>query len=211
MSFNLRPQVITLHAREDHPDIKFWTKSDWVASKDIAVSSDHSGAAAHGRSHAARGENISMNFIEDINGSSGWRWIRGGVAPPTWSKVPHTVVMNVRQQLYDQFPELAYCDGHWKLDKICTDNYSQWFKTQNSGKISQQSTSAIKRLVMPGPDSLPPSKKPKSGPQSKTIIHGRSSGSQPQAQAQAEANSILQPTKSPQPQPNADIPKPVIL
>ncbi|KAF8809747.1 hypothetical protein BYT27DRAFT_7241127 [Phlegmacium glaucopus] len=216
----------SLHAREDHPDIKFWTRSDWVASKDIAVSSDHSGTAARGRSRAARGENVSMNFIEDINGQviDGHKaseirkairelWVemdQGGVAPPTWSKVPHTVVMNFRQRLYDQFPELAYCDGHWKLDKICTDNYSQWFKTQNSSKISQQSTSAIKRPVTPGPDSLPPSKKPKSGPQLKTIIHGRSSGSQPQAQAHAEANSILQPTKSPQPQPNADILKPVI-
>ena len=97
-----------------------------------------------------------MNFIEDINGQviDGHKaseickamrelWVEmdhGGIAPPTWSKVPHTVLVNFRQQMYDQFSELSYCDGHWKLDKICTDNYSQWFKT-HCGNNNTHSTS----------------------------------------------------------------------
>jgi hypothetical protein len=144
-----------LHAREDLPDINFWTRNEWVASKEVAVSADQAGM--RGRSRAAKGENVTMNFIEDTDGQAidGHKaseirkvlrelWTemdQVGSAPRSWSKVAHTVLVNFRQRMYDRFPELAYCDGHWKLDKICTDNYSQWFHTHNSNDNSNQSTS----------------------------------------------------------------------
>lgn len=159
-----------------------------MASKDSVVSSDH--PKVHGRVRSSKGDNVSMGFMEDVNGEpiSGHKaveirkairelWgemVQGGTALPTWSKVSHTVLMNFRQRLYGEFAELAYCDGHWKLDKICTDNYSQWYKTHGSNRnlCHCESTSTTKRPSLE-PELLPPSKKPKSGPHSKTIIHGK--------------------------------------
>lgn len=184
LNLSLKPQA--LHAREDFPDIKFWTRSEWMASKDAVISSDHS--AVRGRARSAKGDNVAMGFIEDINGEpinghkaadirkairESWaEMVQAGVAPPTWSRVSHTVLNNFRQRLYGEFAELAYCDGHWKLDKICTDNYSQWYRTHSSDKNLRESTSTTKRPSLE-PELLPPSKKPKSGPQSKTTIQGK--------------------------------------
>jgi hypothetical protein len=181
---SLRPPLLglkPLHAHEDLPDIKFWTRNEWVASKEVAVSADQAGM--RGRSRAAKGENVTMNFIEDTDGQAidGHKaseirkvlrelWMemdQVGSAPRSWSKVAHTVLMNFRQRMYDRFPELAYCDGHWKLDKICTDNYSQWFHTHNSNDNSNQSTSkqaataTASASLSLDPESVPRTKKPK--------------------------------------------------
>jgi len=165
-------------------------RSEWAASKEAVVSSDHLGMC--GRSCVARGENVSMNFIEDIDGQpiNGHKaleirkvirelWVEMDLmklAPKSWSKVTHTALVNFWQWMYDWFPKLAYCNGHWKLDKICTDNYSQWFRThlnsQNENSNSNWSTSTSKWLPLE-PELLLPSKKPKSAPRSRKNINGK--------------------------------------
>ena len=103
-----------LHAHEDLPDIKFWTRNKWVASKEVAVSADQAGM--HGKSRAAKGENVTMNFIKDTDGqaidshkASEIRkvlrelWMemdQVGLVPRSWSKVTHAVLMNFCQQMY---------------------------------------------------------------------------------------------------------------
>ncbi|KAF8805084.1 hypothetical protein BYT27DRAFT_7007191, partial [Phlegmacium glaucopus] len=126
---------------EDFPQIAFWTKSDWLAmKKEVVASFDHPGE--RGKTRAAKCENVAMNFIEDINSQpidghkamEIWKAVReiwvemdqAGVAPQTWSKVGHTILMGLFQRMYEQFPKLTHCDRHWKLNKICTDTYSQW-------------------------------------------------------------------------------------
>jgi hypothetical protein len=93
--------------------------------------------------------------------------VQAGLAPQTWSKVGHTVLMSFRQKMYDQFPELTYCDGHWKLDRICTETYSQWANGTNGiGNSSRRSNSTKRGSVEPDL-LLPPPKKPKSASESK--------------------------------------------
>ena len=148
----------------------------------------------HGRSHAAKGENVTINFIKDTDGqaidshkASEIRkvlrelWMemdQVGLVPRSWSKVTHTVLMNFCQQMYDWFPKLAYCDRHWKLDKICTDNYSQWFHTHNSNGNSNQSTSkqAATTSAFLDPESAPRVKKPKLASQSRSRLVMPSTG-----------------------------------
>jgi hypothetical protein len=185
----LSPHPLTLglkasHSRDDFPEIKFWSKSDWTTAKKDTVAS-FSRPGERGKTRAAKGENVAMSFIEDINGQpiDGHKateirkalrelWVemdQAGLAPQTWSKVGHTILMNFRQRMYDQFPELTYCDGHWKLDRICMETYSQWANGTNRINNSSHRSNSTKRGSLK-PDSLiPPSKKTKLVSKSKKI------------------------------------------
>jgi hypothetical protein len=154
------------YSRDNFPEIKFWTKSDWTtAKKDTTASFSRPGE--RGKTRAAKGENVAMSFIKDFNGQpiDGHKateirkalrelWVemdQAGLAPQTWSKVGHTILMNFRQRMYDQFPELTYCDGHWKLDRICTETYSQWAngtnRISNSSRRSNSTSEAPLSLI----------------------------------------------------------------
>jgi hypothetical protein len=117
-----RPPTLGLKAsysRDDFPEIKFWTKGDWtMAEKDTTASFSHPGERR--KTRAAKGKNVAMSFIEDINGQpidshkateirKALRelWVEmdqagaAGLAPQTWSKVGHTILMNFCQRMYD--------------------------------------------------------------------------------------------------------------
>lgn len=87
--------------REDYPNIKYWYKHQWNSSKSEVVASSQ--PSERGRSRAAQGKNITMGFVEDIDGQTidGHRathirrvtrqlWgelAASGLAPKTWSKI----------------------------------------------------------------------------------------------------------------------------
>ena len=94
-----------------------------MAKKDTAASFSH--PEEHGKTQASKSENVTMSFInsQPIDGhkvTEIWKalrelWVemdRAGLALQTWSKVGHTILMNFHQRMYDQFPELIYCNGH---------------------------------------------------------------------------------------------------
>lgn len=144
----LPPKILR---QEDYPNIKYWYKHQWNSSKSEVVSSSEPGE--RGRSRAAQGKNVTMGFVEDIDGQAidGHRasnirkatrqiWeelAASGLAPKTWSKIGINALTRFRHQMYEQFPELTYCDNHWKLDRLATDTYSQW----DGNKLSSSSES----------------------------------------------------------------------
>jgi hypothetical protein len=164
--------------QEDYPNIKYWYKHQWNSSKSEVVASSEPGG--RGRSRAAQGKNVTMGFVEDIDGQpiDGHRatnirkvtrqiWgelAASGLAPKTWSKIGINALTQFRQQVYEQFPELSYCDNHWKLDRLATDTYSQWDGDKSSG--SSESSPAPKNVVKRGStehDPRPLAKKQKPG------------------------------------------------
>ena len=144
-----------------------------MAKKDTAPSFSCPGE--HGKTWAAKGENVAMSFIKDVNGQpidshkatkiqKALRelWVemdQAGLAPQTWSKVSHTILMNFHQRMYDQFPELTYCNGHWKLDRVCMETYSQWANGTNRISNSSHQSNSTKQGSLKPDLLLPPSKK----------------------------------------------------
>ncbi|KAI6130138.1 hypothetical protein EV401DRAFT_613574 [Pisolithus croceorrhizus] len=116
--------------RETHPNVHFWTKTDyddWLDSPEAA--SSNRGLYA---------------YLEDENGDvpksetlgkirkalrAGWRELgQRGMAPDTWGKASTSVVQFMRLQMEKDFPLFKLADNGWKLEYICTKTYSAWKK-----------------------------------------------------------------------------------
>ena len=124
--------------REHYPLVKYWYRREWNITESNLV-----GAGAHGKARAAQGENVTLRFIEDENGSiiDGFRasamrrfarelWAglnRVGKAPKSWGKVDAAVAAQYRNEMERKFSELRLCDNNWKADFIATLNYPSWY------------------------------------------------------------------------------------
>jgi hypothetical protein len=125
--------------REDYPLVKFWYRREWNIADNHQVA--HIGAGAQGKARAAKGENVTLKFIEDDNGNiiDGFRatamrrfarelWAGlNGKAPKTWGKVDAAVASQYRNEMERKFSELRLCDNSWKADLIATLNYPSWY------------------------------------------------------------------------------------
>jgi hypothetical protein len=130
-----------------------------------------------------------MSFIEDVNGSviDGHRassickatrqiWSKlsaSGLAPKTWAKITMNTLIYFRNRMYEQFPELSYCDSHWKLDKLATDTYSQWNGEKASGVNGTISVPTTIKRSSVEPNVLPVAKKLRSGSKLKKSSKGK--------------------------------------
>ncbi|KAF8237525.1 hypothetical protein L208DRAFT_1247089 [Tricholoma matsutake] len=99
----------------------------------------HIGDSAQGKTCAAQGENVTLRFIEDENGTvidgframvmhrfarELWAGLNSiGKAPKTWGKVDAAVAAQYWNEMEWKFPELRLCDNHWRSDFIATLNY----------------------------------------------------------------------------------------
>ncbi|KAF8808617.1 hypothetical protein BYT27DRAFT_6542306, partial [Phlegmacium glaucopus] len=50
--------------QEDYPNIKFWFRWQWIEFSNNHIPNAISGPQAHGRSHAAQGINVTMQYVE---------------------------------------------------------------------------------------------------------------------------------------------------
>jgi len=136
-------------SRSDYPDIKYWTKEEWneaqSAKKNSSDPVDQPGA--RGRSRCAQGENVSAKYLEQTNGTPiGGRqaadirayarsiWIdfdKRNVAPRKWSHAPRSLQDEYVRDMETQWPVLHYCENHWKVQHIATNNYPQWYKNRH--------------------------------------------------------------------------------
>jgi hypothetical protein len=154
--------------QEDYPKIKFWFKRQWTE-----ISNDHptnatSGPQAHqarGRSRAAQGINVTMQYVQLEDGTviSGDRaakirtfaraiWVsisKTGAPPSKWGQADIQTRQQYLSTMGSRFPELRLCDLEWKIDQIATDNYPSWYtnwlsnqqnvKKENGDGLSLQS------------------------------------------------------------------------
>ncbi|KAL6309828.1 hypothetical protein BKA93DRAFT_746121 [Sparassis latifolia] len=54
--------------------------------------------------------------------------------PSTWSKKMADIAAFFYREMNLRIPELAYCHGDWKAEKLATDNYSQWTPPKKNKK-----------------------------------------------------------------------------
>ncbi|GBE79849.1 hypothetical protein SCP_0210500 [Sparassis crispa] len=54
--------------------------------------------------------------------------------PSTWSKKTADIAAFFYREMNLRIPELAYCHGDWKAEKLATDNYSQWTPPKKNKK-----------------------------------------------------------------------------
>ena len=123
-----------------YPRVRYWHRQTWKPKAEVTqVNND---VAVRGKSKMANGVNVQFRFVEDENGEvqSGWRigqllglmrevWREfesKGRAPSSWKFIPGPLNNYFRVTCYDRFPELRYCEAHWKVDYIATHSYSGW-------------------------------------------------------------------------------------
>jgi hypothetical protein len=153
--------------QEDYPKIKFWFKRQWTEFLNDHPVNATSGPQARGRSRAAQGINVSMQYVQLEDGTtiSGDRateirkfaraiWVsfsKTGAPPSKWGQADIQTRQQYVSGIESRFPELRLCDLEWKSDQIATDNYPSWYahwlskrdtqnlKNENDDELSLQS------------------------------------------------------------------------
>ncbi|KAL1659384.1 hypothetical protein GGF50DRAFT_65411 [Schizophyllum commune] len=128
------PRIVTLN-RNEHPRVQFWFSADFLRWTRAQLDVSALGTTAEVR--------LQYRFLEDVNGQcieekrrimlevlySTWRTLlhAPGLLPETWGRASFEVKMYVWATMEEAFIELRFCDGHWKVQKLCTLNYSWWY------------------------------------------------------------------------------------
>jgi hypothetical protein len=126
--------------------IKYWKKETWKVHKkklrdSLKISNQQSGSWGGVRS--AQGNNIMMQYLEEVNGTmvngnkagniqehtcTIWRgFYTKGIVPVRWGEGSKELQDQYCSEMESQFPILCYCDNHWKAHTIMTTIYSQWY------------------------------------------------------------------------------------
>ena len=108
----------------------------------------------HGRSWAAQGVNVAMQYIEDENGQmiDGHRvsamcklahsiWaalanVRKALAK--WLQADIVIAQSYRCKMQQHFPELQLCENDRKVDLITLDNYPSWYSSYRRKQVLNQ-------------------------------------------------------------------------
>jgi hypothetical protein len=134
----------TLPQREDHPNVNYWYRRDWLNHlKDSGNSTDIGVRPVRGKSLISKGINKNAKYIEDANGNpvdgyrlkdilnhqrAIWTTFRNiSRAPLTWGKADAEVAHIYRHEMRTKFPEFALCESDWKADHLATEHYPSWY------------------------------------------------------------------------------------
>ncbi len=146
---NIPEPPILLQA--DHPDAKFWTKSEWRdhLSSEAGISTGMRGK--RGRSRAASNINVRMLYVTGVDGKpvnghragdmrktgrAAWATIRDcGLATQKFLQLQGIARDYFRRIMARTHPEFLLCENGWKADQMAIDNYSQWYRVH--GKTMQ--------------------------------------------------------------------------
>lgn len=169
----------------------FWTREDWEnRPSDPVGTMKVSDSLKRGPKRLGQGENVTARWVCHANGTvvSGaraknireriyavWHDMKDkGTLPSRWGEVGVSAADELRADLRSRFPELAYCESDWKVDLICTQNYTHWYNTHirhANGQISlkkesregtvgpSHASSSSKRRAAEPTGGAPPSKR----------------------------------------------------
>jgi hypothetical protein len=139
-----KPPPPTKH-QEDYPNITYWRFETYTAEQARREKSgEHKGQRGRGR--LEEGENVSFWFLQEETGevidtdelkeirkSSKrlWRVLydQGKLACP-WKQVHPDVQDQFYAEIESKHPSLQLCHGNWKARKVCTTDFSHWYKKQ---------------------------------------------------------------------------------
>ncbi|KAI0632909.1 hypothetical protein C8Q77DRAFT_1158359 [Trametes polyzona] len=115
----------------DYVHIKFWTRDSWRPYRQgQPLYTNHNNADGVPICFQnADGSVITKACITKMYAfqRSLWEKYRAkGILPDQWSKASSDVIADHRRGMYDQFPELALCKGHYKVAILASEWYSGW-------------------------------------------------------------------------------------
>ncbi|KDQ07817.1 hypothetical protein BOTBODRAFT_59750 [Botryobasidium botryosum FD-172 SS1] len=176
--FSLSPTYSELLAplsRDDYPAVRFWTRDEWniwEAEAGVAaepVQTTEPGVRRRGRTRAANGENVTLQFVEDEDGISvsGYAatairsrcrqiWhqlLLHSLAPARWGDATTDSCDFYRSEMYTEFPELRLCEKHWKVDLVALLNYPNWWG-RVTGKYPSGKKGTTAETAQPNPPLL---------------------------------------------------------
>jgi hypothetical protein len=141
------------HDQKDHPNIRFWKKTDWTefcsnkksTAKGNTATKLNEPAKPRGKTRISESdENVNDQYLEKEDGST-----MGGTEaaelrallrcifseqkktdaenmPPSWGSAAMSFRNFVFQQVYLKFPCLQLCRSDWKVSQIAGTTYSSW-------------------------------------------------------------------------------------
>lgn len=126
--------------RNDYPNIKFWTRSQWTETNSRFKSETKFDVDPTGSDTKPRKRN---NYIETADGDllneedmakirltmrGAFQQLRRlELAPDTWTKICHLGRKLYLLTVCGVHPELTYCDSFWKAEQIAIDHFPSWY------------------------------------------------------------------------------------
>ena len=111
------------------------------------------------------GENVRMQYIEKENGDivdgprageirkgarAIWVHLRDkNAAKPVWGEMSSIAKDYYHAEMKKRFPELCFCDGNWKAERISTDNYSSWYRKLKTAGIKEETDIDLDNSILP--------------------------------------------------------------
>jgi len=169
------------YSHKKFPDIHFWNVQDWKdhesSTKDTSELDSQAGSGQCGGGRAMKGENISMLFVEHVDGCpiSGtmaidirdyaqvfWKdFVERDLAPEKWGDTSKAVWEEYVYEMENRWEVLRYCDNHWKANKIATKERERAKSSRNTQTRRQRFLSQIQRIRRaPSPKSTPMEERP---------------------------------------------------
>ncbi len=126
------------------PNIKFWTRQEWIAANSDHVADLDEGVntGTRGQTRAAQGINVNMRYIEDRDGQPVNRHLASdirrharavfvGLAQKghlftSWAEADYDSLKTYYREMVQRFKELRFCSNDWKAEMVALDIYRTW-------------------------------------------------------------------------------------
>ena len=119
-------------SQTDFPNVRNWKKSDWTASQSSGQTDlTDDGDAAQNLSFCEdeAGNPMGSAVITHVRSVARWSFgfldqDKNNPPPATWAT--HANIEHRRKfyaDLYREFPWLAYCENHWKVEQVAIEQY----------------------------------------------------------------------------------------
>ncbi|KAG6847714.1 hypothetical protein H0H93_006377 [Arthromyces matolae] len=155
------PPVRSKFKKDDYPSVTIWYANDWTKhpknKRSDAAGFNQSGKSQNKNPGASRD---SLAYIQDEHGNSisernasdvcfyarqVWEHLAGrNMAPQSWGRCEAPARQYYLDEMYKHCPELAFCEGDWKADRLATDNYTGWMRGRKKAQTKVKEEHDVK-------------------------------------------------------------------
>jgi len=125
---------------EDFPNMQFWTCKQWQLFRDSQENLGmHREDSMHGHQQDQLKPSCTLAYVTNTAGIGPDGYQAGEIQatchciwttiaategiPPRWSQAPLPAVKYFHAHMYDTYPDLWLCQGHWKVDLLASEDY----------------------------------------------------------------------------------------
>jgi hypothetical protein len=122
------PPIGPLYNKEEYPDVRFWSRSEWVRYDN----KQREGGSSPGKLDFlcdSEGSIVSKERLKSMTivASSIWAtFYRFRHDPYTWRKKTDWVSDYFARSMRQKFPEFRYCEDNWKVESFAMIKYPDW-------------------------------------------------------------------------------------